>query len=690
MKNLLLIMALFSGAVEAYPKLTITAPVTELAAGQTTVVTFTFKDSETNEAAPVTGFTLSDANIQGDAVWTTGLSGSGSTYTATLQKLVTRNTVSVVVDNKSYAAVTGGELGSYASIGFNTSPTIYVKEGGLFAGKFVEAEPQPRCPLPGEYLVDAAGNPSSPAIEDFYVLSNSNRQVMTYELLPYSCLTRLVAGQRYKAKVSPPSYEAINVQGGHKHTTLMPKATTQFIQPKVGTTRPRVMPANINNNPVNGSGILQDTGRTYNNINVMDFGGDSRFSNKATKFSNDDPILYPGVRGAAHLHTFFGNNGVNHQTNNANLQTNCVSLIAGGSVNCTGYWMPTVIDTATNTALMPRDILIYYKHGSGSGTELAEPLPQGLKIIIGNPAAASEAEQFDDVRFECFRRDGVQELPKKSFSSCDSKTYGEIWLSVNFPHCVADDGTGKMKLDSPDHRSHLNIGGIDPPTNAAGCPLNFPHSIPSISQIAMYDILPGQNTATWRLSSDNYSSSLPGGYSLHADWWGGWKNYWAQRMVDQCVNKAFNCGTGYIGLHDGIGISSITTVGNIATITTAIPHKLRISNPDGDYPYLIGGGTALYGYISGITGTDAAAYNGDLNKNSYRDINGVSIMAPHGVQALKIINENTIEYTLNYTPSNTTVNVTNAKIQWGEFLCGLEDGRCDLTGYSDYYYGDKE
>lgn len=688
MKNLLLALSFFVGVAQAAPTLKITTPLPELAVAQTAVVTFKFSE-------PVTGFDLTDAHIQGDAQWVGGLNGSGDTYTATILKLLTKNSISVLVDNKSYAAAIGGALGSYASLGINASPTIYIYDGNIINPKLIVAVPQPRCPLAGEYLADAAGNPSARVYEDFYVFRGS-REALFPERLPFTCLNRLINGQQYKAKVAPSNHEMLNPNGGHNHGTEMPKATTQTIQPLVGTTRVRVTPSNAETCGLNGAGVLQCGSKLYDNVQLHGFGGgDTRWSTIASKFLNDDPIVYSGVRGAAHLHTFFGNNGINYQTNNANLQTTCVSLFAGGAANCTGYWMPSVIDTATDTPLLPDSILIYYKADTFYIDErYVEELPQGLKIIAGNPSAKSQAEQIDIVKFECFRKDNVQEAKTNNFISCDSDKYREVWLTVTFPHCVQDDGTGKIKLDSANHRSHLIPNGFIS-ANALlpnSCPTEYPHLIPNISQIAMFTIKPGMNPATWRLSSDNYSSSLPGGYSLHADWWGAWKNYWSLRLRNECNRKPFGCGTNYIGRHDGVKISSITTEGNKAIITAENPHKLQVSNPDGTYPYIPQPSTdqRLLGLVSGVTGVDAAAYNYDPNKISAKmQVDGRSEVAPHGVQPFKILNATQIEYTLNYTPTNTTVNVSNAIAQWGESFCTLEDTRCN-TEYSEYYYKDKQ
>ena len=678
MKYVLFLMMMFSSLANAAdPTLKITAPVQNLAIGASTTVTFTFSEA-------VTGFTVGDINVLGDATLS-GFSGSGTTYTVNVQKLADRSVFSLVVDNNATAPAGHG-----GTIGFNVAPKVFVKEFNAFTGKLVEAVPQPRCPLEGEYLADSGGNPTSGIVEDYYILTGSTRAAaMSLEKLRFGCLTRLIGGLQYLKKVAPKTYETANVHGGHNHSTLMPKITKQQIQPLVGTTKTRVKPFNLTGCNPDGSGKYTCFSEGSE--------GDFRASQFASKLDADDPIVYPNQKGAAHLHTFYGNNAVNYQTTTASLIKNCVSLFSGGCANATGYWMPSVIDLSTNIALLPQEILIYYKAGGVANMPFIEPLPQGLKIIAGNPAANSLGTITDGGDIECFARDGlgIANVKAKTFSDCAGEDFSFIRLTIGFPQCVADNGSGGMQLDSVNHRSHLANTAVGQPN---GCPLSHPHRIAGIAQVVDFPIQAGQNTKTWRLSSDNYSAAIPGGWSLHADWWGGWKIYWANRLNDQCNKTLINCGVNYIGLNDGVGITNITTVGNIATITTDVPHLLKVSNPDGSYPDFLGEGvsglTGLRGRISGVTGADAAAYNFDATKVTNTDPaypNPAGTVIPVGSQQLRIKNATQIEYTLNSTPAtpiNGAVNPATHKVQWGEQLCRITEN-CNQA-YSDFYYGTKQ
>ena len=675
MKYLLILMLCFSSLAYAIdPTVKITAPVQTLTPGQTTTITFTWSES-------VTGFTAASVNVLGDGILS-AFSGSGATYTATFQKLADRDSVALVIDNNATTPAGHG-----ASLGFNISPKIYIKEFNTFLGRPIEAVPPPRCPLPGEFLADAGGNQTTPLAEKYYVYIPTGRNVLQLQEIRVGCLTRLVGGLQYLKKVSPPSYELINVHGAHNHSKLMPKITQQQVAPLTGTSKVRVRPSNV-------AGCLPDaTTQKYD----CKAAGDFRATNFAGKLATDDPIVFPGVKGAAHLHVFYGNIAANYQTNSATLQKDCVSLFAGGTANCTGYWAPDVVDTATNTAIIPTGILIYYKAGDDYvHMKYVEPLPQGLKIIAGNPAATTAAQQTDAIEITCFGRDGSSVLTQ-TIPACKGDTNNLLRIVVRFPNCVSDDGAGNMVLDSANHRSHLHAYGVYDNTRQNGCPVAFPHRIPAITQLIDYALSPNQNTKTWRLSSDNYSASLPGGASAHADWWGGWKVYWANRLTHQCNNLMVNCGVNYIGLNDGIAINNITTVGNIATLTTVLPHLLAVSNADGSYPGGVGNGAplALQGRLTGVTGASAAIYNFDATKvtntdASYPDPAGTVI--PLGNQPMKIIDATHIQLTLPSTPAtliNGAVDPAVVKLQWGEIFCGISEA-CGLQSYSDFYYGNKQ
>ncbi|HAE99912.1 MAG TPA: hypothetical protein DCG63_01285, partial [Methylophilaceae bacterium] len=73
-----------------------------------------------------------------------------------------------------------------------------------------------------------------------------------------------------------------------------------------------------------------------------------------------------------------------------------------------------------------------------------------------------------------------------------------------------------------------------------GCPASHPIAIPQVTINADYANL--DPNAKYRLSSDNYSSAYPGGYSSHGDWMNGWDETVMQRIINNCMHKHMDCG----------------------------------------------------------------------------------------------------------------------------------------------------
>ena len=114
----------------------------------------------------------------------------------------------------------------------------------------------------------------------------------------------------------------------------------------------------------------------------------------------NDPIVYPGQPGKSHLHVFFGNAGADANLTAANIMSATASTCAGGLLNKSAYWVPAMIDTTTNTPLVPSDMTVYYKHGFGLiKPEEFKVLPNGLRMISGD--AKSTGPQ-NGIIYACF------------------------------------------------------------------------------------------------------------------------------------------------------------------------------------------------------------------------------------------------------------------------------------------------
>ena len=102
----------------------------------------------------------------------------------------------------------------------------------------------------------------------------------------------------------------------------------------------------------------------------------------------DDPIVHPGVAGASHQHSFFGNA--------TTFAGSTPETMAGASTTCSdpldtgAYWAPS---PAANS------LRAYYDRGTVDPERIEAP-PAGLKMIAGNPLA-TQPVGVDIVAFRC-------------------------------------------------------------------------------------------------------------------------------------------------------------------------------------------------------------------------------------------------------------------------------------------------
>jgi len=246
----------------------------------------------------------------------------------------------------------------------------------------------------------------------------------------------------------------------------------------------------------------------------------------------DDPIVFPGEPGAAHLHTFFGNTDADAFSTADSLANSGQSTCVGGILNRSAYWLPTLMDE-NGDPIVPASSIFYYKKKSRLhrvGVE-AVAFPAGLRMVAGHVQATSIDTAGGAAYWTC--RGSSTKYKTIVQTNCDRDS--QLVAQINFPMCW--DG----RLDSPDHRSHMSYNDGD------ACPASHPSLIPSISMIVSYDTPAGadyEKYKQWRISSDEMNlAHRPdlGGLSLHADWFNGWNQEIVETFVDNCLNAGFDC-----------------------------------------------------------------------------------------------------------------------------------------------------
>jgi Domain of unknown function (DUF1996) len=253
--------------------------------------------------------------------------------------------------------------------------------------------------------------------------------------------------------------------------------------------------------------------------------------------SYDDPIVYPNQPGRAHLHTFFGNTGTNAYSTYQSLATTGNTTCLGGTINRSAYWVPSVIDTRDGRPIAAEKGVWYYKGGVSEVLSVMREIPAGLKMIAGDARATGPISRPVH-HFSCYTSDfSSQYNVSPTIPNCRPGDY--LQSNILFPQCW--DG---RNLDSPDHKSHMAY-----PGGSWGwqCPTSHPVGIPEISLNIYWRVPTDRSTTTWRLSSDSYSTSIPGGHSMHADWFDGWKPDIMRAWFNGCVRARADCHAHLLG-----------------------------------------------------------------------------------------------------------------------------------------------
>jgi hypothetical protein len=236
-----------------------------------------------------------------------------------------------------------------------------------------------------------------------------------------------------------------------------------------------------------------------------------------TRNAEEDPIVFPGVTGRSHDHTFSGNKGINPSSTPEQLveqPTNCTN-----SGDTASYWMPTLL--VDGAPLMPYMVRAYYRAATRDTSSL-KTIPFGLKIVAGN-AMATSPQSPGVAGFQC-RIEGRGATVAKQALPPDCGPQALLEASVVFPNCW--DGT---HLDSADHRSHMSYAGHD------GCDAAHPVQVPQLTLAERFE--KGRTHGSITLASMN--SPL----TLHADFLNAWKPTAMAELMKHCIYAHVFCET---------------------------------------------------------------------------------------------------------------------------------------------------
>ncbi len=292
--------------------------------------------------------------------------------------------------------------------------------------------------------------------------------------------------------------------------------------------------------PAWGSGKVAPSGKP-------DVVGAFRFSCRPSHLSYDDPIVYPGQPGASHLHQFFGNTLANGNSTYASLRTTGESTCSN-ILNRSAYWMPAMMD-GKGGVVIPDWMSVYYKRRPASDSECQRmakacvQLPRGLRYVFGFSMA--DHARSDPARARWWNCDGPGAAPGHFATIAEAAKGCPAGARIGGVLFSPDCWNGR-DLDSPDHRSHMAYSTYVGDAFAR-CPATHPYVVPTFTLGAWYTN--DGSAARWRLSSDDMAgmARMPGGATLHADWWGAWEDSVLEAWHRNCIDKLLSCHSGNLG-----------------------------------------------------------------------------------------------------------------------------------------------
>jgi len=273
-------------------------------------------------------------------------------------------------------------------------------------------------------------------------------------------------------------------------------------------------------------------------------------------FAYDDPIIFPGEPGRAHLHMFFGNTQTNAYSTFDSLLNTGTGTCNGEDLNRTAYWIPAMLDSAGN-AIIPFELMVYYKNDNfrlNGANELVNPFPDNLQMVVGQAMGEEPQTELSGdwgqpiIRFACgpaYRSEGSYGplIPDCQGTGAGPYNGRALEMQISFPQCYNPDADTYVPGGS--HMSYSENGYY-----GVACPDSHPYDISSI----MYRVFfspddYGGSLNDLRLSSDVKPDGriMPGGTTAHADWFGAWNRDAMDLWVDNCNNTQADCEIGLLG-----------------------------------------------------------------------------------------------------------------------------------------------
>jgi len=233
-----------------------------------------------------------------------------------------------------------------------------------------------------------------------------------------------------------------------------------------------------------------------------------------------DPIVSPGVKPSAHLHTFYSARNVTENSTVQSLEaggTSCTRGAFAGARNMTaaevagstaGMWIPTMYLNGVevkNSGLYMADY--WSTSGLPSGVTISN-YPEGLAVVAGDAHSTGPPPKHV-VYWNC-GGDNTAQYPSLNVPRNDCPATKTLQAHNTLPECW--DGNG-LTTNDVTYGPVANEGFQQAPTFGK-CPAAFPIQLPHV-QMILHTGLSGN------VSGLSFSSGPA--YTLHGDYWQTWK-----------------------------------------------------------------------------------------------------------------------------------------------------------------------
>lgn len=251
-----------------------------------------------------------------------------------------------------------------------------------------------------------------------------------------------------------------------------------------------------------------------NSVRVPEFNATCAYSHSRP----DDPIIFPGMPGASHMHSFLGNKSTDAYATTRTLLANA-GTTCRPAPDLSAYWIPTLYQN--DRVIEPKDVVVYY------GSRLTDPsatvpFPQGFRMIAGDARLQGPTPAGSVNAFYCAGPGGeIGRSADGNWPVCAS-------TAVLMFHLVFQDCWDGRNLDSPTHKAHVSY------SYDGTCRGDYPVAIPNISFLIAYPT--SGSTAGFRLASGMASS-------MHGDAFMAWDNRALGERVKNCVVQKAKCNT---------------------------------------------------------------------------------------------------------------------------------------------------